>query len=84
LIGSAVGGGCVRCDAPAIAAYIDSILGMLDIDDNGTLGPLTDGLLILRRLFGFSGSSLITGAVGGGCNRCDAGPIAAYIDSLVV
>ncbi len=74
----------MRCDAPAIAGYIDSILGMLDIDDNGTLGPLTDGLLILRRLFGFSGSTLIAGAVGGGCNRCDAGPIADYIDSLVV
>ena len=73
----------MRCDGPAVAAYIDSILGMLDVDDDATFGPLTDGLLILRRLFGFSGSALIAGAVGDGCNQCDAGPIAAYIDSLV-
>ena len=55
LISGAVGAGCVRCDATAIATYIDSILTVLDVDGNGTRGALTDGLLILRRLFGFTG-----------------------------
>ena len=34
-----------------------------DIDDDGELDALTDGLLILRHLFGFSGSTLTEGAV---------------------
>ena len=33
--------------------------------------PLTDGLLVLRFLFGFTGNAL-AGAVGSGCTRCDA------------
>ena len=36
----------------------------LDVDDNGELAPLTDGLLILRHLFGFSGSALTDGVAG--------------------
>jgi hypothetical protein len=77
-----VGGGCTRCDGASIAVYIDSLSTMLDVDGNASLGALTDGLLILRRLFGFSGATLINGAVGGGCTRCDADSIAAYIDAL--
>jgi len=40
-------------------------------------------LLIIRRLFGFSGSSLTVGAVGSQATRTDPAEIAAYIDSLV-
>ena len=39
LIGGAVGGGCARCDSVGIASYIDSILTMIDIDDNGAVPP---------------------------------------------
>ncbi len=39
---------------------------MLDVDGDGALAPLTDGLLLLRYLFGFSGATLTTGALGGG------------------
>jgi hypothetical protein len=45
--------------------------------------PLTDGLLILRYLFGFRGATLIGSAVGGGCARCDAPSIEAYIAGLL-
>ena len=41
--------------------------------------PLTDGLLVLRYLFGFTGDTLITGAVGANCTRCDAPSIEAYL-----
>jgi hypothetical protein len=75
--------GCSRCDASQIEPYIASILGLLDIDDNNTAPePLTDGLLILRRLFGFSGATLVDDAVAGNCNRCEAPDIEDYIDSL--
>jgi phosphoheptose isomerase len=51
----------------------------LDLDGNGTTDALTDGLLLLRRLFGFSGAALTAGAVGPGCTRCDAAAIVAYV-----
>ncbi len=35
-----------------------SASGTFDIDDDRELDALTDGLLILRHLFGFSGSTL--------------------------
>jgi hypothetical protein len=55
----------------------------LDIDANGTTGALTDGLLVLRFLFGFKGSTLVTGAVDlGGCTRCDAAAIESYLQTL--
>jgi hypothetical protein len=83
LTAGATGTGCTRCDGTTIASYIDSIASQLDVDDNsGEPDPLTDGLLILRRLFGFTGATLTTGALGNGCMRCDAGDIADYIDGL--
>ncbi|HUP22178.1 MAG TPA: hypothetical protein VNB06_04475, partial [Thermoanaerobaculia bacterium] len=53
-------------------------LATLDIDGNGTVDALTDGLLVLRDLFGFGGTTLTAGAVGGGCSRCDAAAISPY------
>ena len=44
-----------------------------------SLEPLTDGLLALRYLFGFRGTTLSTGAIGGGCTRCDAPSIETYL-----
>jgi hypothetical protein len=52
-----------------------------DVDGDGAALPLTDGLLILRYLFGFRGAVLINGAVGAGCTRCDAPSIEAYCEA---
>jgi hypothetical protein len=54
----------------------------LDVDGDGTAQPLTDGLLLLRYLFGFRDTTLTNGAVGAGCTRCDAPSIEAYLASL--
>lgn len=54
----------------------------LDVDGNGATDALTDGLLVLRFLFGFNGATLTTGAVGAGCTRCDAAAIVPYLESL--
>jgi hypothetical protein len=61
-----------RLTAPAV----------LDVDGDGSLTALTDGLLILRFFFGFTGANLTSGAVGSGCTRCDATAIADYLESL--
>jgi hypothetical protein len=54
----------------------------LDVDGNGQVQALTDGLLVLRRFFGLSGGALTGGAVGAGCTRCDAAAIEPYIAGL--
>ena len=84
LSSSAVGPGCTRCDGTSIAAHLDSIKAELDVDGNGgTPGPLTDGLLILRYMFGFTGTTLTNGAVGNGCTRCTAATIEPYLAQRV-
>jgi len=50
----------------------------LDADGNGAVAPATDGTLILRHLFGFTGTALTTGALGTGVTR-DAAAITAYL-----
>jgi hypothetical protein len=56
---------------------------LIDVDGDGAFAPLTDGLLLLRFGFGFTGATLITGAIGPGCTRCDAASITAYLTSLL-
>ena len=58
-------------------------LAVYDVDGNGSTDPLTDGLLVLRFLFGFKGAVLVNGAVDlSGCTRCDAAAIEAYLEPL--
>jgi hypothetical protein len=82
LISAAVGPGCSRCTASAIQSYLGSLGAVLDIDGNGQLTALTDGLLVLRYLFGFTGTPLVSGAVGPMCSRCDAASITSYLQTL--
>jgi hypothetical protein len=56
---------------------------LVDVDGDGAYLPLTDGLLLLRFGFGFTGNTLITGAVGMGCTRCDVPSITKYLRSLI-
>jgi hypothetical protein len=60
--------------------FVTSII--FDIDGNGVVEALADGLLGLRYAFGFRGATLVTGAVGAGCTRCDASSIEAYLESM--
>ena len=54
-----------------------------DIDGSGNVDALTDGLMLLRYLFGLRGASLIDGAVANGAARQSAEDIEAYIVSLM-
>jgi hypothetical protein len=57
---------------------------VIDVDGDGALLPLTDGLLLLRFLFGFTGNVLVNGAVNlAGCTRCTAAEIEAFLDGLI-
>ncbi len=80
----ALGVDCTRCAPGAITSYLAALGTVLDVDDNGTPGPLTDGLLILRYLFDFNGATLVVGATGGDCNRCTADTLELHIKLLTI
>jgi hypothetical protein len=57
--------------------------GFGDIDGSGNVDALTDGLMLLRYLFGLRDTSLIDGAVADGASRSTSADIEAYIISLM-
>ena len=67
----------------AIKTRLQTIQSVLDIDGDEKVLALTDGLLILRYLFGFNGQSLIGGAVSEQGSRQDADEITAYLEALM-
>jgi hypothetical protein len=74
---------CTRCSDTGILAYLNGSGLTFDIDGDGELVALTDGLLNLRWMFGFRGPTLIAGAVDNSdCTRCNATDIEDYIESL--
>ena len=86
--GDALTSGAVASDAnrdasEVIASYLTDADSQLDIDGDGESKPLTDGLLLIRYLFGFSGDSLISGAIGAGAERDTAEEVEAYIKERV-
>ena len=78
-----VAGGAKRKTYEAISKYLTEGDLELDIDGNGKAEPLTDGLLLIRYLFGLEGDSLIKGAIGSGATRDTAEEVEAYIKERV-
>ena len=54
----------------------------LDIDENGQIDALTDGLLSLRFLFGLSGTTLIDNVIASNANRSESNEIESYLSDL--
>lgn len=79
----------ILSNTPSITSYeIEERLliasqSFADIDANGSVDALTDGLIILRYLFNLRGDSLVNGAIGENAMRTDAADIEAYIQSLM-
>ena len=71
-----------RSDAASIETHLVDNKASLDIDGDGEVEALTDGLLIIRELFGFSGDSLITGAVSGSGTRVTADSVVDYLKTI--
>ncbi|MBI5830087.1 MAG: S8 family serine peptidase [Chloroflexi bacterium] len=55
-------------------------LQTLDIDGNTIVEPLKDGLLILRYMFGFTGTALTTGLIGQNATRTSPTDILTYLN----
>jgi len=60
----------------------NSLVGSLDIDGNGEYDALTDGLLLLRGMFGLTGTSLINNAVATDAVYTSSADILSRIQSL--
>jgi hypothetical protein len=58
----------------------DTLTTNLDVDANGEATALTDGVLIVRYLFGVTGTQLTDGALGTGAVQTDPAEIIAFLD----
>ena len=79
LINQAIGTGASRQTSNQIQTYLSDNLSEFDIDGNKVSEPLSDGLLLLRYLFGFRSNSLTDNAIGSNALRATPTEIAAYI-----
>jgi hypothetical protein len=64
-----------------IKTRMENIYPNTDIDNNGSLDALTDGLLLMRYLFGLRGNSLIDDVVAANAGRSTAAEIENYIQT---
>ena len=82
LVAGAVSNDAARSKAADIEAYLKADEIQLDVDGDGEVTALTDGLLIIRSLFGFSGSSLSAGAIATDALRADGPAVATYLETI--
>jgi len=84
LIKSVVKKDSPRSTSEEITNWLNQGISFLDVDDNNKSDALTDGLLIVRFLFGLQGQSLINNAVDTKTgNRVTAQEIETYLNSLM-
>jgi hypothetical protein len=82
LTSGAISSNAVRSSPEEIEAHLAANVSLLDIDDDGSTKALTDGLLIIRSLFGFSDEAMVKNAVADTGNRFTAASIEAYLGSI--
>ena len=83
LTDNAIGTGATRTGGSAIVQFLDVVKPALDIDGNGQSDGATDGVLLIRYLFGLRGSSLVAGAIGSQATRTTPAQIEKYLRTLI-
>ncbi|MBK8740833.1 MAG: hypothetical protein IPM02_15480 [Betaproteobacteria bacterium] len=83
LTNGAIGPGATRLTPQDILLRLNNIRPILDVDGNGQPDALTDGLMLIRYLFGLRGNSVTANAVGNGAQRMVPMQIEPYIQSLM-
>ena len=84
LINGALAANAGHTTAQEVSSKIDQVYDLVDIDANGKTDALTDGLVILRYLFGLRGDVLVNGVIAADATRTSVSEIEAYIESLMV
>jgi len=83
LINGAVASDAQYTSGEEIKERIDVLGDLVDIDGNGQVDALTDGLVILRYLFGLRGDVLINGVIASDASVTDATGISTKIEILM-
>jgi hypothetical protein len=78
---NAVGVSSKRGRAQDIIDYINDRGDTFDIDGNNKIDALTDGVLVVRYLFGFTGTTLTNNAIGDNASRTPS-EIASYLQDV--
>lgn len=83
-LAAAAASDAARGTSDSIAAYLDALGMMLDVDGNGVKDDATDGLLILRFLLGIRDASLIANALASSppATRTTAVEIVDYLNAM--
>jgi len=82
LIAGTVSSDALYSTSEEIQSQISLLGDLADIDGNGDIDALTDGLLTLRYLFGLEGDSLIAGVIAENATRSNATEIEVYLETL--
>ena len=83
LVLGTVGDGAIYSDSADIESRIALLGDLADIDANGQVDPLSDGLLIVRYLFGLEGATLINGVIATDATRTTSDEIEAQLQTLM-
>lgn len=83
LVQDAVGAARGRTDAEIETSLATLTQQTLDIDGNGSIDALTDGLMIMRYMMGVRGADLTVGITGAGATRTTPAQIEAYLATLI-
>jgi CxxC motif-containing protein (DUF1111 family)/predicted lipoprotein with Yx(FWY)xxD motif len=85
LRGESLTADAISPNSPMSASEVENRLSIMssisDIDANAEVDALTDGLLLLRYLFGLRNDSLTSDVIGSGATRSSSADITAYLDS---
>ena len=83
LVAGALGPNAENQDPESVLQEINALKPYIDVDQDGSVAALSDGLLILRSLFGFEGTALVSGAINlSQANRVDPALIRNYITQV--
>jgi subtilisin-like proprotein convertase family protein len=82
LVEGTIGDNALYSSSDQILAQIARLDNLIDVDGNGEIDALTDGLVTLRYLFGLRGDVLIEDVIGFGATRTSAAQIEAHLASL--
>jgi aureolysin len=83
LISNAVASDAVYKTSDEVTSRIDMLGDLVDIDGNGTVDALTDGLVILRYLFNLRGDVLINDVIASDATVKTAEDVEAKIEQLI-
>ena len=83
LVDGAIADDAVYQSAGEISSRLDNLGNLVDIDGNGQIDALTDGLLILKYLFGLRGDVLIDGVIASNASIFSVADIHAKLARLL-